>query len=184
MHNRIRDSVYLVMNHLAPYAHLVSSEADVALEPSGLLLPYPNCRPADVLLRLLPGAIPQASHLLIDVTTIPMPMAAIATTGNFPDLSTPLSVSKVHQKYENEKFRGTRAAGVARDLVTRELRCHGYLLLPATIDPGGQLGPLLTHFLWQAGRRPLPGLPWRFGDFYDKVSSMKYKINALLPPCA
>ena len=47
----------------------------------------------------------------------------------------------------------------ARDAIPRELLRHGYLLLPATVDPGGQLGPLLTHFLWQAGRRPLPGLP-------------------------
>jgi hypothetical protein len=32
-------------------------------------------------------------------------------------------------------------------------------LLSATVNPGGQLGPLLTHFLRQAGHRPLTGIP-------------------------
>jgi hypothetical protein len=44
--------------------------------------------------------------------------------------------------------------------MSRELLRNGFLLLPATVNPGGQKqDPFRTHFLWQTGRRPLPGLP-------------------------
>jgi hypothetical protein len=56
------------------------------------------------------------------------------------------------------QFRETHATAVTRDDV-RDLLRNGFLLLPAPVDSDGQLGPLLTHFLWQASRNPLPRIP-------------------------
>jgi hypothetical protein len=41
-----------------------------------------------------------------------------------------------------------------RDLTTQEIINQIYVLLPFTFDPGGQIGPLATTFLWPNSNRP------------------------------
>jgi hypothetical protein len=61
-----------MLSHIAPLAQLASTSADIACEPSSLVPQFPSIRPADVAIRLLPGALPEpVSHLLVDFTIIP-----------------------------------------------------------------------------------------------------------------
>jgi Reverse transcriptase (RNA-dependent DNA polymerase) len=157
LHNRIRDSFYFVCAQLAPYAAFTSSEADVACEPTGLLPEHPSLRPADVAFRLLPSALASpVSHLLLDFTLIPMP----PLLSHLPsDAADPLlfSVVRHHEVFENGKLAGKSARPRSFDVIASIL-ARNFALLPITIDPGGQLGPFATAFLWDPDRRPSSAL--------------------------
>jgi hypothetical protein len=151
MHNRLRDSFYLILSHLAPYAKYTTTTADVALEPTGLIPSFPTLRPADVALRLIPGSIhAPLSHLLLDVTIIPMPSFKPTLTND----SYLLPVIRHHEYFENRKFVGRHRLKSTRDTVLQELLSQNYGLLPITMDPGGQLGPLSSKFLWKSSHAP------------------------------
>jgi hypothetical protein len=54
LHNRVRDSWYLMLSHIAPLAQLASTSADITCEPCGLVPQFHTIRPADVAIRLPP----------------------------------------------------------------------------------------------------------------------------------
>jgi hypothetical protein len=72
------------------------------LKPTGLSLHRPNCpRPAGILLRLLPGAIPRASHLIVDVTVTSMTLSS-PRSGHFTGFSPFFSVRKLAARVSRE----------------------------------------------------------------------------------
>jgi hypothetical protein len=158
LHNRIRDTFFQVFKSLAPLADLTISKADVALEPTGLLPAYPTLRPADVALRLIPGAVPgHISHLLFDVTSIPMPSSTPSAAIDDPFLA---SVVKHHEVYENGKFatRSGRSLDLIAPDVSGALLAQPFALIPITFDPGGQFGPFATRLFWKHDQIPSAAL--------------------------
>ena len=69
-HNRIRDSLYLALKHTVPFTDIAYEPTDVAREPTGLLPQQPTFRPANVAIHMREQ---QHSHLLIEITCIPVP---------------------------------------------------------------------------------------------------------------
>ena len=57
MHNRMRDTLYVLLSQLAPHTQLTTSIHDTALEPNGLLPSYPTLRPADIALQITAGTL-------------------------------------------------------------------------------------------------------------------------------
>jgi hypothetical protein len=161
LHNRIRDSMFLVLSHLAPLAHIASTSADVSCETSGLVPAFPTIRPADVAIRLIPGALSQPiSHLLLDVTILPTP----PTSSLYPPLAVSddpflTSVVQHHELGENKKFLGRPHRTRSPDAVTAAILHQRYCLVPCTVDPGGQFGPFTSSLLWSSKRHPAAILP-------------------------
>jgi hypothetical protein len=159
LHNRVRDIFFQVLKNLAPLADLTCSKADVAREPPGLLPDYPTLRPADVALRLIPGAVPgHITHLLLDFTSIPMPSSTPSAASDDPFLS---SVVKHHEVYENGKFacRSGRPREYPLPDVPGALLAKPFALIPITFDPGGQFGPLASRLFWESKHIPPAALP-------------------------
>jgi hypothetical protein len=160
LHNRLRDSWFLVLSHTAPLAQLASTSADIACEPSGLVPQFPSIRPADVAIRLIPGALPEpVSHLLLDFTVIPTPPSIIHPTLAALDDPFLTSVVQHHEHGENKKFVGSNCANRPPDAVTTAILHQRYCLVPCTIDPFGQFGPLTSSLLWPRKRHPPAILP-------------------------
>jgi len=102
LHNRIR---VLIFAETAPYSELVASQADVACEPVRLLPQHPLLRPADISLRVVPGALTVSfAHIAVDVTSIPH--APALTDPNATDDAYLTSVIRHHESNENKKFVG------------------------------------------------------------------------------
>lgn len=146
MHHRLRDTLFYIFQKLAPLSGLCLTEADVVLEPKGLLPSLPTRRPADIAIRLLPDALPHTTHLLMDVTSVSFP----ADTKD----SNPSSVFQHHQRQENRKFNGPSKHGTVIGDLPKALLRHRFSYLPLTFDPGGILGPASSGFLWSAQSRP------------------------------
>jgi hypothetical protein len=139
--------------HLSPLAGLTASSSDIALEPTGLIPSFPTIRPTDISLQLIPGCRKTtSSQLLIDVTFLPM----IHVDPQMHDsLTTP--VVHLHIKHENNKFTGKHGrynSTQLRSSIQQEILDICYVLLPFTFDPGGQIGPLATSFLWSSFKSP------------------------------
>ena len=90
-HNWIRDTIALILAETAPYSELVASQADIAVEPMGIL-PHPSLRSADISLRVFPGAL-----------TVSLAHIAILTDPNATDDAYLTSVIQHHEFYENKK---------------------------------------------------------------------------------
>jgi hypothetical protein len=152
IHNRMRDSLYYITSHLSPLANITNTATDVSLEPTGLLPTFPTIRPADISLHIVPGSLHSpTSKLLIDVTILPMPH--VVTTND----SYLTSVIGLHEKHENSKFTGKHGrynSTALREPILQEILLKRYTLLPFTIDPGGQIGPLAATFLWPHLHQP------------------------------
>ena len=158
LHDRVRDSLYVVLSHLSTYAHLSATDASVVLEPSGLLPQYPTLRPADIAVRPNPGIL--KSHttcLLFDVTAIQMPSSSSRSVSSDPKLSI---VVRAHEKAENDKFVGRSHNNQLPGQITQAILDKHYTLIPVTFDPGGLLGPLSTSFLWGTIPPDLALLPY------------------------
>jgi hypothetical protein len=148
LHNRVPDSWYLMLSHIASLAQLASTSTDIACEPSGLVPQFPSIRPAAVAIRLLPGALPEpVSHLLLDFTIIPTPPSIIHPTLAALDDLFLTSVVQHHEHGETKKFLGNHSANRPADAVTAAILHQRYCLAPCTIDPGGQFGPLTSSLL-------------------------------------
>ena len=145
-HHRLRDTLFYVLQKLAPTAGLCLTETDVTLEPTSIIPTLPTRRPADVAIRLLPQTIPGATHLLIDVTSIPFPNEA-------EDLD-PNTVFKLHQEKENKKFAGPSKQGIYAGDYPKALIRNRFAYLPFTFDPGGIIGPASSGFLWPTRNKP------------------------------
>ena len=154
LHNRIRDTFFAILRHLAPLAGLAASDNHVFLEPLGLLPAHPTRRPADVAIEALPNAFRDPiSHLLVDVTSVSVP-DKWGERDSFP-----VSVSLHHLRGENEKFAGHSRGDLTAGQLVQAILAHRYALLPCTFDPGGALGPAATGFLWKPPKRPTTALP-------------------------
>jgi hypothetical protein len=117
-------------------------------------------RPADVAIGLLPGALPEpVSHLLLDFTIIPTPPSTIHPTLAALDNPSLTSVVQLHEHAENKKCLGRHSTNRPADAVTAAIVHQRYCLVPFTIDPGGQLGPLTSSLLWPRKRHPAAILP-------------------------
>ena len=136
-HNRIRDSLFAVLQQTLPFTQLARSDCDIAREPTGLLPQQPNTRPADVAVRL---AEQDHSHLCLDVTCISM-----AT--KVPSDPPALAVDRHHERHENAKFRRNGSVDAARLQLQAMLR-RKLLFVPFTVDPGGRIGPLAQQLLY------------------------------------
>jgi hypothetical protein len=158
MHNRHRDTLYYILQKILPFTEMVYTKDDIAREPSSLLPQFPNIRPADVAIKLTNH---HHSHLLIDVTCIPLPH-------NVSYDPNPLSVIQHHEVFENTKFR--RPNDKHSSQVLQSMLDKHYLLLLCTIDPLGGIGPLASDFLFRQHRlyhnfftpSPLPARPHKF----------------------
>jgi hypothetical protein len=160
LHNRVRDSWYLMLSHIAPLAQLASTSADIACEPSGLVPQFRSIRPADVAIRLFPGALPKpVSHLLLDFTIIPAPPSTLHPTLAALDDPFLTSVVQHHEHGENKKFLGIHSTNRPPSAVIAAILHQPYCLVPCTIDPGGQFGPLTSSLLWPRKRHPSAILP-------------------------
>jgi hypothetical protein len=136
MHNRIRDSLFLVLRNISPYAALTQSRHDTAREPSGMLPNFPSLRPADIAVKL---ADDSHDFLLLDVTMIPFPSPI--------DRIPSLSLAAHHEEYENHKFCRREPKAEAISIMT-DMQLNRQQLLPITVDPGGNFGPLATKLFW------------------------------------
>jgi hypothetical protein len=113
-----------------------------------------------VAVRLNPDATSHSlSHILFDVTTIPMPTPASQDSLLRDPYLT--HVTEHHEFYENLKFTGRRRSDIPTGAATDAILRQHYSLIPITLDPCGQLGPLTSHFLWDRGRCPSTALPLR-----------------------
>ena len=149
-----------MLSPIAPLAQLASTSADIACEASGLVPQFPTIRPADVAIRLLPGALPEpVSHLLLDFTIISTPPSTLHPTLAALDDPFLTSVVQHHEHGENQKFLGRHSANRPPDAVTAAILHQRYCLVPCTIDPGGQFGPLTSSLLWSRKRHPSAILP-------------------------
>ncbi len=90
-----RYTIAYILKNIVPHSSLAYTSQDVAQEPTNLLPQYPHLRPADVAIKL---ANQQHTHLLIDVTCIPM------ATQKQRDPN-PQTVTLHHERHENAKFR-------------------------------------------------------------------------------
>jgi hypothetical protein len=112
----------------------------------------------DVILRLLPGATQRASHFLVDVNATPMPLAS-------PSAGVRLLIYLIFfQSVNSTKSTNSKSSGLLGGLLESPTNAttivrQCFLWLPATYDPGGQLDPLLTCFLWRAAKRLSTALP-------------------------
>lgn len=155
LHNRIRDTFFLVFRNILPYTAITTSEHDTICEPTSLLPEFPSLRPADVAVHVQPGSLPIAlSLLLFDFTSIPMLTSPTPVTCD-PSLH---HVTNHHEYYENLKFTGRRRSSSPTGAVTAAILRHRYGLIPVTFDPGGQLGPTISALLWGSTQRPSTGL--------------------------
>jgi hypothetical protein len=136
MHNRIQDSLFLVLRNICPYAALTQIRHDTAREPSGMLPNFPFLRPADIAVKL---ADDSHDFLLLDVTTIPFP----SQISRIPSLS----LASHHEVYENRKFCRREQKEEAISIMT-SMQLNRQQLIPITVDPGGNFGPLATKLLW------------------------------------
>ena len=176
LHNRLRDTLFFILSRTAPYAGFITTPSDLAMEPSSLLPPYPDIRPADVAMRIPPGTTPTSSPMiLIDLTCIPMPSLLLDNP------QTSISVVEHHEAYENRKFTGrsrTNAAGVyiRDDDIISSINHQNYTLLPFTFDPGGFLGPLATAFTFGSKHPPTFSLP----RHERSTSHLKHTSHAIL----
>jgi hypothetical protein len=69
------------------------------------------------------------------------------------------SVVQHHEHGENKKFIGRHSTSRPADDVTAAILHQRYCLVPCTIDPGGQLGPLTSSLLRPRKRHPTAILP-------------------------
>ena len=144
MHNRIRDTLALILQQTATAAGLASCEAAVATEPTSILPQFPTLRPADVALHVPPGTRCPYNTILFDVTHTSL-------VNIWSDPNTPNPVVYQHEISENRKFHG-KTTEVAQAILQQN-----QTLIPCTFDPGGSLGPVITHFLFG---KPNPDLPY------------------------
>jgi hypothetical protein len=54
IHNKVRDSLALILSEIGPHSGFIRSKADVTREPTNLIPAYPTSRPADVCITLSP----------------------------------------------------------------------------------------------------------------------------------
>jgi hypothetical protein len=67
-----------------------------------------------------------------------------------------IPVVHLHETHENSKFTGKYSYNCtqSRTPILQQILNKRYTLLPFTIYPGGQIGPLATTFLWSTPHQP------------------------------
>ena len=147
LHNRIRDSAYVICKHIFPLIS-DSSRDDVHKELPHIFNKAPQLRPGDVVIKhpLNSKAEPH-STTLIDVTIIPPykpPQQHINTFAGVTE-----SMSAHHQQYEYKKFKlkDHAKSDSTSDELSKELTLKQHRLLPFTIDHHGMLGPIAKDLL-------------------------------------
>jgi len=144
LHNRIRDSLYLICQNITPLVSSASSK-DTHLELPHIFTSAPNKRPGDVVLC---HPIHNTDHIhsktLIDVTVIP-PCKSPLNASSFPEIIQ--HMSKHHQAFEMKKFKIKNHENATGDQLAQEAVVHRYRFLPFTIDHQGMIGPIASEFL-------------------------------------
>jgi len=145
LHNRIRDSLYLICQQISPLISSASSK-DVHLEMPHLFTSAPRKRPGDVVMcHPIHGNDSHHSKTLIDVTIIP-PCKDISDDSTFPEIIQ--CMSKHHQNHELKKFKMTTHGSTLANTMAQEATTNRYRLLPFTVDHQGMVGPVASDFLF------------------------------------
>ena len=146
LHNNIRDALYHVLQELAVLSGFVYSSHDILHEPLGLSKSHPTRRPADVCIRLHHHHSNQYrpcrfTYAGIDVTITGSPSccqdATTQTTTNI----------RQHMGKEIGKWRGRSKRQDDGPSVIKGLLDNDTVLMPFTVGPWGDLGPMARRLL-------------------------------------
>jgi len=146
LHNRMRDSVYMVCKHIFPLVSDTTRD-DIHKELPHIFDKAPQLRPGDVVVKHpLNSKLEPHSTTLIDITIIPpyKPPNHIDTYAKISE-----TMSTHHQQYEYKKLKlkdHAKSDSTANEL-TKELTLKQHRLLPFTIDHHGMMGPIATDLL-------------------------------------
>jgi hypothetical protein len=154
LHNHIRDTVFTIIQLLAPLANLVRTKHDVQLEPSQQIPNFPSRRPLDVSVDLLTPTPAAATTIGIDVT-IPHVFSNLAKK-SYPYIPT---ILRTHLASIREKLQGRTTTASSAEAVIQALNTNHIALIPFTVDHLGGLGPFAIALLFDPHDSPLTAPP-------------------------
>jgi hypothetical protein len=150
LHNHIRDTIFTIVQLLAPLGNLVCTKHDVQLEPSQRIPNLPSRRPLDVSVDLLTPTAAAATTVGIDVT-IPHVFSNLAKKSH-PSIPT---ILRTHLASIRAKLHGRTTTASTAEAVIQALNTHHIALIPFTVDHLGGLGPFTITLLFDLKTSPL-----------------------------
>jgi hypothetical protein len=141
-HNHVRDTLFSILQLLAPLAGIARSKHDVQREPSQRIPDCPKRRPLDVSIDLLTPTAADAITVGIDVT-IPPISSALSKKSN---PSIPL-ITRTHLASIRSKFHGRTTKASTAEAVIQSLNAHhiAFCLSPPLLTTGLSYHGTTTH---------------------------------------
>jgi len=147
LHNRMRDSVYTVCQHIFPLISQTTTQ-DTLLEHPHLFDLAPQMRPGDVVVRHpIHTNSEHYSNTLIDINMIP-PCKSTCATLSYTDIISDMNTHHKQHEYKKLKLKHNRTSNATADQLAQESATKRYRHLPFTIDHQGMLGPFAAEFLF------------------------------------
>lgn len=174
LHNHIRDTLFTILQQLAPLANLVRTKHDIQREPSQRIPDQPTRRPLDVSIDLLTPTHAAAITIGIDVT-IPHVSSALAKKSH---PSIPL-IMRTHLASIRSKFQGRTTTASSAEAVIQSLNAHHIALIPFTVDHLGGLGPFAATLLFTPSDSPItqpPPTPITAFNFQHRSAEIAHDV--------
>jgi hypothetical protein len=149
LHNKVRDGFFYVFSDIAAHTSVMAGPQDVFHEPHNVSPSFPTTRPGDIVLRLHNHKLQACA---IDISMVASPPHA----ESYNEQRT--KQLRMHTDREIEKWRGmsrprpekgkTLDPNLKKHQVISDLLLHGISMIPATVGPLGDLGPMLEMLLY------------------------------------
>jgi hypothetical protein len=152
LHNCIRDTIHHVVSSLGPMAGLCHSDKDITIETPALVPGYPDKRPADVGIAIIPSTLSPKpdlpiSTIAIDVTCPQVTFESSPNAATSQSHPTNKHLSEIHRSSIRTKFNGTSSGHTINAQYMKTLNETGTAIMPFTIDSFGAIGPTAHKFL-------------------------------------
>jgi hypothetical protein len=150
LHNHIRDTLFTILQQIAPLANLVRTKHDVQREPTQRIPDQPTRRPLDVSIDLLTPTNAAATTVGIDIT-IPH------ISSHLSKKSHPLIpfITRTHLASIRSKFQGRTTSASSAENVIQSLTANHIALVPFTVDHLGGLGHFAIALLFAPHDSPI-----------------------------